>query len=576
MKKSWIYIFLFCFLFLTFNKITLADFNIINSNSADPVDCVWSDWGTCSKSCGTGIQWRYIALEASNGGVECTGQYYQQCNTQPCPINCVWSSWSACSVTCGGGTQTRTHTTEAQWGGAECAGPSSQSCNTQHCPVDCEWSDWSACSVSCGGGTQTRYHTVEKAYGGKDCTGKSSQSCNTQYCPIDCVWSNWTPCSVTCGGGIQTRYHLSEARYYGRDCVGPSTNTCNENVCSDIGSGGFVKPSTSSTSYSPPIIILSSNNAAPTAYPTRVPTVKQADANFNVVQLFTKPTATPTPVLPTPTTYKPYQPPTVAPTSIHIQPTPIIPTPTVKPESFIPNSLGSQTNNANQQTSYTLNTQILKDIKVAINKVTRTPTEKPLLPQEQKLLANKAASSSYGGIVVSLEQKTGSQFVTQQDELTVKRGNQFFSISNQATPIQSISSQKSTNTKSELSTEQLEINANNVIARSSMGLSIDPLSGVLTIDTPTGPKKVSIMPDEALGIVLELKALNTKGVVEPTILLVSEKGSLIYRISGEKVEKFLGFFPISIRKQILVSADTGSVVKVELSLLSQILSFFTF
>ena len=84
------------------------------------------------------------------------------------------------------------------------------------------------------------------------------------------------------------------------------------------------------------------------------------------------------------------------------------------------------------------------------------------------------------------------------------------------------------------------------------------------------------MPDEALGIVVELKALNAEGVVEPSILLTSEKGALIYRISGEKVEKFLGLFPLSIQKQILVSADTGSVVKVELSLLSQILSFFTF
>jgi hypothetical protein len=219
----------------------------------------------------------------------------------------------------------------------------------------------------------------------------------------------------------------------------------------------------------------------------------------------------------------------------------------------------------------------LKEIKVAINKIARTPTEKPLLPQEQRqLLANNSASTSYGGITVSLEQKTGSQFITQQDELTVKRGNQFFSISNQATTPQNTNSQDSSSSKNDLSVEQLEINANNVIARSSMGLSIDPLSGVLTVDTPSGPKKVSIMPDEALGIVVELKALNTKGVVEPSILLLSENGTLIYRISGEKVEKFLGFFPLSIRKQIIVSADTGSVIKVELSLLSQILSFFTF
>ena len=88
-----------------------------------------------------------------------------------------------------------------------------------------------------------------------------------------------------------------------------------------------------------------------------------------------------------------------------------------------------------------------------------------------------------------------------------------------------------------------------------MGLSVDPLSGILTVETPNGPQKVSIMPDEALGIVVELKALNANEGVEPSILLVSENGALIYRISGEKAEKFLGLFPLPVQKQILVSRN---------------------
>lgn len=554
--------FLLVAFFFISSQVVVADFT--------PVDCVWSDWGNCSKDCGTGIQFRTHAVEAKWGGAECTGPYSQWCNTQPCPVNCVWSNWSTCSVDCGGGTQSRTHAVEAQWGGSDCTGPYTQSCNNNPCPIDCVWSDWSACSAPCGGGTQTRYHAIEKKYGGNDCLGSDHRTCNVFNCPINCVWSDWSACSVDCGGGTKTRSHLVEARYNGQDCVGSSTASCNEGVCSDIGSGGF-KPPVAAVASPPPIIILTINNVTPTPFPTRVPTIKQADVHFDIIQLFSKPTSTPAPVLPSPTPYTPPSIPTAAPTSIQQQQqNEIVPTPTVKPESFIPEAFGSQTNTTSQQTSVTLNTQILKDIKIAINKIVRTPTEKPLLPQEQRLLTNNSPSSSYGGITVSLEQKTGTQFVTQQDELTVKRGNQFFSISNQATTPQSTS-----NTQSGLS-EQLEINANNVIALSSMGLSIDPLSGVLTVDTPNGPKKVSIMPDEALGIVVELKALNTRGVIEPSILLVSEKGSLIYRISGEKVEKFLGLFPLPIRKQILVSADTGSVVKVELSLLSQILSFFTF
>jgi len=253
------------------------------------------------------------------------------------------------------------------------------------------------------------------------------------------------------------------------------------------------------------------------------------------------------------------------------------PIPTIPPESIIPESLASQQQNVGGGTSYQVDTSKITNISVAPGIVSKS---KPLLSQEQRLLANNETAPVSSGIMVGLQQKTGSQFVTQQDELTVKRGNQFFSITNQTASAPSaakIQANKvaANSTKTVETAPQLEINANNVVAYSSMGLSIDPLSGVLTVETPTGPQKVSIMPDEALGIIIELKALSAGGA-EPSILLVSEKGKLIYRITGEKVEKFLGLLPISIQKQVLVSADTGSIITIELSLLSRIMSFFTF
>lgn len=345
----------------------------------------------------------------------------------------------------------------------------------------------------------------------------------------------------------------------------------------DLGTGGFRTNNTSADTGL--IFTLSSYSVAPTSIPTPspIPTIKQAEVKFSVLNLFSPPTPSPIPTAIPRITPLSYEQPTVAPTS-----SPSMPIPTAKPESFIPSSLTSQKSTTSTKTSYTLNTGQLESIKITANAVSVIPTDKPFVPEEQRLLANNTPSVELtSGITVALQQKTGSEYVTQQDELTVKRGNQFFSISNQGTTTQKIDSQptsvqqnKSSNADS--SSKQLEINANNVIAFSNMGLSIDPLSGILTVDTPNGPQKVSIMPDEALGIVVELKALNANGVVEPTIRLVSEGGALIYRISGEKVEKFLGFFPLSIQKQILVSADTGSIVKVELSLIAQILSFFTF
>ena len=50
------------------------------------------------------------------------------------PVNGGWSNWGTCSATCGGGTQTRTCTNPAPAnGGANCEGDATQSCNTNAC-----------------------------------------------------------------------------------------------------------------------------------------------------------------------------------------------------------------------------------------------------------------------------------------------------------------------------------------------------------------------------------------------------------------------------------------------------------
>ena len=109
---------------------------------------------------------------------------------KPEPVDCQgnWSNWSSCSKSCGGGTQSRnwTTTTQPQNGGASCPSPSTENrdCNTQGCKVDCEgyWNSWSSCSKSCGGGTQSRNWTTttQPQNGGAACPTTQTRSCNTQ------------------------------------------------------------------------------------------------------------------------------------------------------------------------------------------------------------------------------------------------------------------------------------------------------------------------------------------------------------------------------------------------------------
>ncbi len=155
----------------------------------------WTDWSGCSKSCGGGTKTRTCDNPTpAYGGADCEGGASEDCNTQSCgsgdvPLNGGWTDWTTCSATCGGGTQNRTCTDpKPAYGGADCSGSDSQVCNTQSCalPVNGGWTSWTTCSASCDGGTQTRTCTNPvPANGGADCAGEISQTCNTQSCGGD-------------------------------------------------------------------------------------------------------------------------------------------------------------------------------------------------------------------------------------------------------------------------------------------------------------------------------------------------------------------------------------------------------
>jgi hypothetical protein len=220
-----------------------------------PFDCVgsWSEWTTCTASCGGGKQTRsFVISESEKYGGVCLNRNKietRDCNTQACPSDCegYYTSWSSCNASCGGGTQTKSFIiTKAEQNGGTCANRGkilSQECNTSPCPQNCigSWSDYGPCSKDCGGGTQTRNFVVSKneLFGGvcPNKGGVQSRSCNSQPCPRDCsgYWSSWSSCSRTCGGGTQTRnFIVRTSEAYGGICPDKGkqeTQSCNTNPC---------------------------------------------------------------------------------------------------------------------------------------------------------------------------------------------------------------------------------------------------------------------------------------------------------------------------------------------------------
>ncbi|HIA04073.1 MAG TPA: hypothetical protein EYN66_19610, partial [Myxococcales bacterium] len=191
----------------------------------------------------------------------------------PCtctPINggwSTWSDWSTCSVSCGSGIQTRTHSCNnpsPNVCGAACSGSSSesQSCNTQSCCVpSTSCGGWGACSVACGSGTQTR--SCNNGCGGstwtesQNCTGDFTDDvcgvCNGNgpgtvfSCTnsVGCTNGSKTCCAdgsncTSCGGGSSPTVVL------GKSCSASSTGgsvpqsaveyMCKQ-LCSDLGYG---------------------------------------------------------------------------------------------------------------------------------------------------------------------------------------------------------------------------------------------------------------------------------------------------------------------------------------------------
>ena len=164
----------------------------------------WANWSKCSLTCGNGNKSRQRQCNNPvplHGGANCSGTSIEHlsCHQEQCPIDggwSIWTNWTTCSVSCGEGIQYRNRTCSSPPpanGGADCNGYSAESakCRMKHCPLDGMWSpwlQWTGCSTTCDVGSRSRRRTCTNpapAYGGRQCKGYSSdtQTCNNGHCP---------------------------------------------------------------------------------------------------------------------------------------------------------------------------------------------------------------------------------------------------------------------------------------------------------------------------------------------------------------------------------------------------------
>ncbi|XP_013387743.1 SCO-spondin [Lingula anatina] len=229
----------------------------------------WTDYSACSAPCGPGEQTRTRACDSpapAFGGLTCPGPSTESisCNLGFCPVNGNWGPWteySTCSTSCGTGEQRRTRTCDsppAQYGGAPCQGPSVELlvCNLGPCAIDGNWGAWAAwtgCDAECGPGRKSRgriCNAPAPSFGGRPCEGPAIDytDCMNKACLVIVdgnwnVWNGWTACTKSCGGGATVRARHCNApgpQNGGKDCQGPQVEilSCNKNPCPVNGNWG--------------------------------------------------------------------------------------------------------------------------------------------------------------------------------------------------------------------------------------------------------------------------------------------------------------------------------------------------
>lgn len=228
-------------------------------------DCVvssWSDWRSCSISCGSGgmkSRVRRIVRPASHGGHECPSLIEMApCFSVPCTS---WTKkmWSGCMGTgrCGAGKLHRTVycVSGDQWvDDSKCTSfkpPVVYDCMVP-CPKDCvisEWSNWGECSKSCGktGGVQIRERSIlanaSKTRRACPTVLKQRRRCNMNSACQDemaYMWkmSEWGTCTKhvnrSCGLGMGERKRILH-------CGNGVKNFANDTRCGNLPMPAIVK-----------------------------------------------------------------------------------------------------------------------------------------------------------------------------------------------------------------------------------------------------------------------------------------------------------------------------------------------
>ncbi len=130
--------------------------------------------------------------------------------------------------------------------------------------------------------------------------------------------------------------------------------------------------------------------------------------------------------------------------------------------------------------------------------------------------------------------------------------------------------------------DSVEVEKDGVKVGTKLPISINE-DNELVVTRPDGTTKiVKVMPDQALKMLREQNitpddsSTDVNGESTGLPELEEEGGESVYKIDGQKEEKVFGLFKVAYKTKSVVSAETGELVRTELSGFDRFMSIFSF
>ncbi len=120
-----------------------------------------------------------------------------------------------------------------------------------------------------------------------------------------------------------------------------------------------------------------------------------------------------------------------------------------------------------------------------------------------------------------------------------------------------------------------------VEAESSFPVAIDLSTRTLSIQTPSGEKILTVLPDQAVQNLINRNILDRVQTNQLTsqnqrVILAQLNDQPAFEVKGADDKKLFGFLPVTFIKTIFVSSQTGQVLKTQESFTDRFVEFFSF